>query len=226
MEATLEASSRQDFGKNAARRLRDKGRIPCVLYGEPGAQTKSATVPLQVDPKALMHILHLESGANTLINLKLEDGGEARVLVKEYQLHPVTHHLIHADFYRIAMDRLLTVRVPIIVRGEARGVKQQGGVLDLGQREIEVECLPADIPQHIEIDVSDLDLGRGIRVRDLAATGAWKAVSDPDTMLAHVVMPKAEPVAEEAAVVAAPAPTEPELIKKGKIEKPEEEEEE
>ncbi|MBI1873515.1 MAG: 50S ribosomal protein L25 [Acidobacteria bacterium] len=226
MEATLEARKRQDFGKNETRRLRASGRIPAVLYGQVGAEHKAEAVPLQVDPKALMHILHMESGANTLINLKL-DGGETRVLVKEYQLHPVTHHLLHADFYRIAMDRLLVVRVPIVIKGEARGVKQQGGVLDFVTREIEVECLPADIPQHIEVDVSDLDVGKGIRVRELASSPRWKAMSDPDGMITHVVMPKAEeaPV-EEAAVAAVAAPTEPELIKKGKVEKPEEEEEE
>lgn len=226
MEATLQASKRQETGKNAARRLRYAGRIPAVLYGDSGSgESKSAPTPLQVDPKALMQILHSESGANTLINLRLDEGGEARVLVKEFQLHPVTHHLLHADFYRVAMDRLLTVRVPIVLRGEARGVKQQGGIVDFSHREIEVECLPGDIPENIEIDVSDLDVGRGIRVRDLPTSPKWKAVSDPDTMLAHVVMPKAEAPPVEEAVAAAPAPTEPELIKKGKAEKPEEEEE-
>lgn len=225
MEATLEAHKRQDFGKNEARRLRASGRIPAVLYGQAGAERKAEAVPLQLDPKALMHILHLESGANTLINLKVEGAAETRVLVKEYQLHPVTHHLLHADFYRIAMDRVLIVRVPITIRGEARGVKQQGGVLDFVTREIEVECLPADIPQHLEIDVSDLDVGKGLRVRDLAPDPKWKPISDPDGMLAHVVMPKAEAAPAEEVAVAVPAPTEPELIKKGKVEKPEEEEE-
>ena len=227
MEATLEAQKRQDFGKNAARRLRYAGRIPAILYGDTGTDNKRQATSIQIDPKPLLYILHSDSGANTLINLKL-DGSETRVLVKEFQLDPVSRHLLHADFYRIAMDKLLIVRVPIIVRGEARGVKQQGGVLDTVHREVEVECLPADIPENIEIDVSDLDVGGGIRVRDLPTSPKWKTISDSDMMLAHVVMPKAEPVAEEAAAVvagAAPVPTEPELIKKGKVEKPEEEEE-
>jgi large subunit ribosomal protein L25 len=225
MEAKLEAVSRDQRGKNEARRLRREGRIPAVVYG--GTSDQSGTVAIAVDPKVLLRILHSESGANTLINLGVPGAAETRVLVKEYQLDPVTHHLLHADFYRISMDKAITVTVPVLVKGEARGVKQQGGLLDFVHREVEVECLPADIPENIEIDVSELMLGQSIRLRDVVTDGTWKAVSDLDTMLVHVITPKAEePAPVDAAVAALPAvPAEPEVIKKGKVEKPEEDEE-
>jgi large subunit ribosomal protein L25 len=225
MEATLEALNRDGFGKNEARRLRAGGQIPAVLYG--GQKPDEAAAPIAVDPKALMRILHSESGVNTLIALSV-NGSSTRVLVKEYQLDPVTHKLLHADFYRVAMDKLLTVSIPIVVRGEPKGVKQQGGVLDFVHREIEVECLPADIPEKIEIDVSELLVNQAVRVRDLAVDPKWKAITDGDVMLVHVMMPKAEepePTAADAAAAATAAPAEPEVIKKGKVEKPEEEEE-
>jgi large subunit ribosomal protein L25 len=221
MAATLDAVKRDTRGKNEARRLRAEGRIPAVVYG---GTADRAGLPIAVDPKALLRILHSESGANTLIGLQL-DGGDSRVMVKEYQLDPVTHHLLHADFYRVAMDKRLTVSVPIQVRGEAKGIKQQGAILDFVHREIEVECLPADIPENIEVDVSELMLGQSIRVRDLAQDPKWIAVSEPDLMIVHLVMPKAEeaPTPEATAAAATAAPAEPEVIKKGKVEKPEEE---
>ena len=140
------------------------------------------------------------------------------MLVKDYQLDPVTHQVLHADFYRVAMDKHAQVTIPIVVKGEPKGVKQQGGVLEFIRREIEIECLPADIPEHIDVDVSELMLHQGIRVRDVATNPKWKPVSDPDMMLVHVIMPKAEEVAAPAdAAAAAPAtPAEPEVIKKGK----------
>jgi large subunit ribosomal protein L25 len=226
MEATLEALKRDGFGKNEARRLRASGQIPAVLYG--GQKRDEAAEPIAVDPKALMRILHSESGANTLIALSV-DGSSTRVLVKEYQLDPVSHKLLHADFYRVAMDKLLTVSIPIVVRGEPKGVKQQGGILDFVHREIEVECLPADIPEKIEIDVSELLVNQAVRVRDLAADPKWKPLTDGDVMLVHVMMPKVEepePTAADAAAAATATPVEPEVIKKGKVEKPEEEVEE
>jgi large subunit ribosomal protein L25 len=220
MEVTLEAVKRGDKGKNEARRLRAAGRLPAVVYG-PSPSGKAGAVAVSVEPKALSRILHSESGANTLIALRIDGEGDARVLVKEYQLDPITHHLLHADFYRIAMDKAITVTVPILVKGEARGVKQQGGLLDFVHRQIEIECLPGNIPEHIEVDVTELLLNQGVRVRDLPTDGKWTAVSEPDTMLVHVVPPKA---VEEAAPaeVAAVGGTEPEVIKKGKTEKEEE----
>ncbi len=223
MEVSLDAVNREGRGKNEASRLRRSGRVPAVVYGGPSGEPNGT--PIAVDPKALLRILHSESGANTLIGLTVEGGGATRVLVKEYQLDPVTHELLHADFYRVAMDKPITVTIPIVVRGEARGVKQQGGLLDFVHREIEIECLPADIPEHLEIDVSELVLGQSIRLRDVVTDGKWKAVSDLETMLVHVITPKAEEPAPAEAAAAAPAmPAEPEVIKKGKVEKPEEEE--
>jgi large subunit ribosomal protein L25 len=172
-----------------------------------------------------MRILHSESGANTLINLTFE-GSEARVMVKEYQLDPVSHHLLHADFYQLAMDKAITVTVPIVVKGEPKGVKLQGGLLDFVTRDIQVQCLPTDIPGHIDVDVTEMMLHDSIRVRDLAVDPKWKPVTEGDTMLVHVVMPKAEESATAAATDAAAAPAataEPEVIKKGKTDEKDEE---
>jgi large subunit ribosomal protein L25 len=218
MEATLEAVTRDTFGKNEARRTRREGKVPAVLYGD----GKDAT-PIAVEPKALLRILHSESGANTLIALKIAGGESPRVLVKDYQLDPITHHVLHADFYKIAMDRVLRVTVPITVKGEAKGVKQQAGILEFIRREVEIECLPGDIPEHVELDVTELMLHQGIRVREIAVSPKVKFVSDPDLMVVHVVMPKAEeaPAAAEAAAAAPAAPAEPEVIKKGKKEEEE-----
>jgi large subunit ribosomal protein L25 len=217
MEAALEAVRRDQFGGNNAGRLRREGRIPAVLYG--GA---SGPESLSVDPKPLLQILR--SGANTLIVLKV-DGAETRVLVKHYQLDPVKHGLLHADFYRVAMDKVIRVTVPVHLTGEAKGVKAQGGIVDFVHRELVVECLPADIPEAITVDVTELMLHDGIRVRDVTG-GAWKPVTDGDTLIVHVVAPKAEaePAPAEAAAPGA-VPAEPEVIKKGKADKEAEEKE-
>jgi len=219
MEATLEAVRRATFGKNEAGRLRRAGRIPAVVYGD-----KRESESIAVDPKALLKILRSQSGVNTLISLKLDGAPDTKVLVREYQVHPVERELMHADFYYIAMDKVLRVTVPVHLTGEAKGVKVDGGVVDFVHRDIVVECLPADIPEHLVIDISNLGLHDGIRVRDLPV-GKWKAVSDADMLLVHVVPPKveAEPVAADAAAAAPTAPAEPEVIKKGKVEKPEDE---
>src|SRR5580765_684086 len=228
MEAVLEATVRDSRGKNEARRTRAGGKVPAVVYGTTGGGKAEATA-IAVEPKALRKILHSESGANTLISLKISGAkGDTRVLVKEYQLDPITHQILHADFHRIAMDRVLQITVPITVKGEAPGVKQQGGILEYVHRSIEVECLPADIPEHVEINIGDLMMHQGVRVRDIPVNPKWKPVTEADTMLVHVIMPKAEEVAApaaEGAVAAAPAmPAEPEVIKKGKKEEGEEEE--
>jgi large subunit ribosomal protein L25 len=217
MDATLEAAKRETTGKNEARRLRAAGRIPGTVYGVQKGGSATA-VSVAVDPKEVLRILHSDSGANTLINLRL-DGGETRVMVKEYQLDPITHHLLHADFYQLAMDKAITVTVPIVLKGEPKGVKLQGGLLDFVTRDVQVQCLPADIPEHIDVDVSELMLNQSIRLRDVAQSPKWKPVTDVDVMIAHVVMPKAEEVATpttEAGATAAAAPAEPEVVKKGK----------
>ena len=229
MEATLQADRRDRFGRNEAVRLRQAGKIPAVLYGGKGEAES-----LAVDPKALSKILHSESGLNTLIALKLgSTGADTRVLVKEYQVDPVSRKFLHVDFFRIAMDKLLRVTVPIRLTGEAKGVKAEGGVVDWVHRDMEVECLPADIPEHITIDISELGLHEGVRVKDLPTGGKWKPVSELDMLIVHVVTVKvveeptpAEGAAAAAAPGAAPAvPAEPEVIKKGKVEKPDEEKE-
>jgi large subunit ribosomal protein L25 len=219
MSSTLQAEKRETRGKNEARRLRASGKIPAVVYG--GAEKGKAS-EIAVDPKVLLRILHSESGVNTLIGLEGIGSGDTRVMVKEYQLDPVTHKLLHVDFYQIAMDRMLTVTVPIVLKGEAKGVKQQGGIVDFVNREIEIETLPGDIPENIAVDVSELMLNQGIRVRDIPTEGVkWKPVTDGDTMVVHVVALKVEEPPAEAAVVA-PGTAEPEVIKKGKTEKEEE----
>ena len=224
MEATLDAVKREGRGKNEANRLRAGGQIPAVVYGSKKDGKAPEGVALSVDPKAVLRILHSDSGANTLINLRV-DGTEARVMVKEYQLDPITHQLLHADFYALAMDKAITVTVPIVLKGESRGVKQQGGIVDFVTRDIEVQCLPTDIPDHIDVDISELMLNQSIRLKDLAQDPKWKAMTDGETMIVHVVMPKAEESAQAtdaAAAEAAPAAAaEPEVIKKGKEEKEE-----
>ena len=217
MEAVLEAVARDTFGKNEARRTRAAGKVPAVVYGASSAADERKAQAIAVDPKALLKILH--SGANTLISLKLE-GGEAKVLVKDYQLDPITHAVLHADFFKVAMDKTIQVTIPVVVKGESKGVKQQGGILEFVRREIDVECLPSDIPEHVEIDVTDLLVNQGIRVRDVATNPKWKPVTDAETMLIHIILAKAEESAAATTEGAAAGATaaEPEVIKKGKKE--------
>jgi large subunit ribosomal protein L25 len=216
MDATLQAVKRGDKGKNEARRHRAAGRLPAVIYGAGGS------MPVTVEPKALSRILHSESGANTLITLAVEGEADARVLVKEYQLDPVTRQMLHADFYRVAMDKPITVTVSVVLEGEPKGVKQQGGILDFVQREVEIECLPGDIPEHIVVDVSELMLNEGVRLRDVVKDVKWTPVSDLDTLLVHVITVRVaeEPAAADAAATAT-TPAEPEVAKKGKTDKDE-----
>jgi large subunit ribosomal protein L25 len=205
--ATLEATTRESRGKNEARRLRVAGRIPAVLYGGAGG-----AVPLSVDPKALSRILHSGSGVNSIISLDVQGQGVTQVLVKEFLLEPIKHSMLHADFYRLQMDKAITVTVSIVLKGEPKGVKLQGGVVDFPGREVEVECLPGDIPENLTIDVSELMIGQGVRLKDLSAGAKWTAVSDPDTLIVHVIAAKVEEAAPETAAAAA----EPEVVKKGK----------
>jgi len=205
--ATLEATTRESRGKNEARRLRAAGRIPAVLYG--GAD---GALAISVDPKVLSRILHSGSGVNSIIGLDVAGKGVTQVLVKEFLLDPIKHSMLHADFYRLQMDKAITVTVVISLKGEATGVKLQGGMVDFPNREVEVECLPGDIPEGLTVDVSDLMIGQGVRLKDLATGAKWTPVSDPDTLIVHVIAAKVEEAAPEAAVAAA----EPEVAKKGK----------
>jgi large subunit ribosomal protein L25 len=215
MQATLEAVKRDTRGKNEARRLRAAGKIPGVVYGGQGE-----ALAVAVEPRALSKILHSEAGVNSIIELHVQDGERVRVLVKDYLLNPIDHALLHADFYRVSIDKPIIVTVQIEVKGVPQGVKVQGGVLDFPTREVDIESLPLEIPESLVIDVSELLIGQGVRLRDIAANAKWKPVSDPDLMIVHVVPPRAEePAPGEAAAATPGAPAEPEVIKKGKTEK-------
>ncbi len=220
MEAVLEVVKRTTTGKNENNRTRAAGKIPAVVYGAQKEGDAVAPVPVAVDPKLFMKIMQSQSGLNTLITLKVPGEVDARVLVKAVQLDPLTTHPIHADFYRVNMDRRIRVTIPVVLRGEPRGVKLEGGVLDFLHREIEIECLPAEIPNSVELDVADLGLHDAIHLRDLAKDASWTPVTDGDTMLVHVVALRVsdEPAAEGAAAAPA-AGAEPEVAKKGKTDK-------
>lgn len=208
----VEAEARETFGKNAARRIRSSGRIPAVVYGGGGP-----SISLTIDPKSIVRILHSEAGHNAIFTLQIPDKAPARVMLRDWQWEPTRGSLIHVDMVRIARDAKLRVRVPIRVTGEPQGVKIQGGVLEFILREVEVECLPDDIPEHIILDVSELVIGRQLRVSDLPVSANVKVLAEPARVVAHVTAPKTEAAATtETAEV--PAPSEPELIRKRKAE--------
>ena len=219
MEALLDATIRTTFGKNEARRTRKAGKVPAVVYGAASEGASRDAVSIAVEPKALLKILHSEAGANTLISLKL-DGADTKVLVKDFLLDPVTRQVLHVDFYRVAMDRMIQVTIPVLLKGESKGVKLQGGLLEFVRREIEIECLPTDIPEHVDVDVSELMVNQGVRVRDVATNPKWRALTDLDTMLVHIILAKAEEAAATGDAATAGG-SEPEVIKKGKKEEAE-----
>lgn len=216
MEAVLEAVKRSGKGKNEARRLRAAGHLPAVVYGAQKAGDAISPTQVAVSPKEMMRILHSASGVNTLITLNVAGESTQRVLVREYQLDPVTQHLLHADFYRVNLERKISVSVPIVLHGDAKGVKQQDGVLEFLHKEIEVECLPTQIPEHIDVDVSELEVGQAIYVKDIAANATWVPLSENDLMLVHVVSAK---VSTDTGAEGAAAAPEPEVAKKGKTDK-------
>ncbi len=195
METTLNAEVRSERGKNVARRLRRGGLIPAVVYGE-GGTAGAGSVAVSVEPDEVSRVLHSESGANTLIGLSVGGEGSSKVLIKDFQVDPISHQLLHVDFYRVAMDRVITVTVPIELTGEAEGVKVQSGLIDFVQREVAVACLPSEIPEHLDIDVSPLMIGQGVRLKDLVEGAAWQPVSDPETLIVHVIAPRLEAEAE------------------------------
>ena len=211
-DIVVPAQSRTETGKNANRRLRAKGLVPGVVYG-----AKKDAVPVAVSPKEIVSILRSASGENTLFDLDI-GGGRRKVILKECQVEPIKGRLLHADFYEVALDKALQLNIPVEVHGTPVGVKTQGGILDFVTRELEVECLPADIPERITVDVSDLELGKHLRVSDLKVPERVKILTDPDVVVVHVVVPRAEeaPAAVEAAPVEGEVAAEPEVIKKGK----------
>lgn len=216
---TLEAQPRAAGNKNEARRVRRGGKIPAVVYGA-GKQA----APVSVDPRQVLRILHSETGHNTIFDLSLDGGERAKAMIVDWQYEPIKGKLLHIDLKRIAMDQKLKVMVPIELKGEPAGVKQQGGLLEQMLREVEVECLPADIPSFIEADVSELVFGKVLRVSDLPHTDKLKFITDANQPVAHITSVKEEaaPTPEAAAAEAAAAPAEPEVIKKGKQETEEE----
>ena len=214
----LEAQPRTPGTKNDARRVRRQGKVPGVVYGA-GKQT----MPVSLDPRQVARILHSETGHNTVFDLAIE-GQRTKAMIVDWQYEPIKGALLHIDLKRIAMDQKLRVNVPIELKGEAAGVKQQGGILEQIVREVELECLPGDIPNAIEVDISHLVFGLVLRVADLPKSAKLKFLTDPDQPVAHIISIKEEevPTVEAIAGEAAAAPAEPEVIKKGKQEAEEE----
>ena len=210
-EIVVAAESRTETGKNVNRRLRMKGLIPGVLYG-----SKKQVTAVAVSPKEIVTILRSASGENTLFDLDLA-GTRRKVILKAFQLEPIKHQLLHADFYEVALDKRLQVKVHIEIHGTPIGVKTQGGVLDFVTRELEVECLPMDIPERLSVDVSELEIGKHVRVSDIKVSDKVKVLTESDIVVVHVVAPRAEEeVAPAAEAVAVEGAAEPEVIKKGK----------
>jgi len=210
----LEAQAREAGNKNAARRVRGEGKIPAVLYG-----AGKDSVPVTVDPRQVARILRSETGHNTIFDLALDGGERLKAMIVDWQYEPIKGKLLHIDLKRIAMDKALRVSVPVFLKGEATGVKTQGGILEQILREVEVECLPADIPSHIDANVTDLVFGTVLRVSDLPHGEKLKFLTDPNHPVAHIILVKEEVAATPEAVAAeAGAPAEPEVIKKGKQE--------
>jgi len=210
----LEAQKREPGNKNAARRVRVEGKIPAIVYG---AGKDSASVA--VDPRQVLRILKSESGHNTIFDLAL-DSDRVKAMIVDWQFEPIKGKLLHVDLLRIAMDKKLTVTVPVLLKGEAQGVKTEGGILEQLLREVEIECLPADIPKSIEVDVSHLVFGIEVRVKNLPHSDKVKFLTEENQMIAHITSVKEEVVAtpEAVAEAATATPAEPEVIKKGKQE--------
>jgi large subunit ribosomal protein L25 len=211
----IEGQVREGRGKGPARRTRLTGMVPAVLYGG-----KKDAISLTVNAKQVARILRSETGHNTIFTVTVADGGDEKAMVRDWQVDPVSGKLLHVDLFRIAMDVRMRVMVPVHTFGEAQGVKLQGGVFETVTREVEVECLPGDIPEEFRVDVTDMMIGKQLRAADLPFDPAKiKLVTDPVRVIAHVVVLKKEeePVAD-AAVTADAAPAEPEVMKKGKKE--------
>jgi len=211
----IDGKVREDRGKNAMRRLRSAGTIPGTLYGG-----KGEAVALELQAQQLAPLFRTESGHNALLNVKLAGQAEQLAVLKDWQIDPLHGSLLHVDLLRVARDVRMRVRVPVHTHGEPVGVKQQGGVLEVISRDVEIECLPMDIPEEFRMDVSQMGLGKQLRFSDLPLDPQkMKLVSEARTVIAHVVTPKKEEeVTPDAAAAAVATPAEPEVIKKGKKE--------
>jgi len=210
----VEGAPRSERGKNEARRLRQSGKVPAVLYGGTGGP-----ITLSVNAKQVGAILRSESGHNTLFQVEL-GGKEEPAILKDWLVDPLSGKLLHVDLLRVAMDVRMKVKVPVHTFGEPAGVKVQGGIFEVVTREVEIECLPADIPTEFRMDVSGLMLGKQLRAGDIPLDAAkLKLLTEPERVIAHVVALRVEEEKPAEAVAAeAAAPAEPEVIKKGKKE--------
>jgi large subunit ribosomal protein L25 len=197
------------FNKNAARRVRVQGKIPAVVYG-----AGQDSVAVTVDPRIITKILHSDSGHNTIFDLDVTGASLVKAMIVDWQHEPIKGALLHIDLKRIAMDKMMTVSVPIQLVGVPTGVKNQGGILEHVLREVEIECLPADIPSHLDVDVSGLEINQSIHVSDLPHSGSIKFLGDEHATVAHVSVIREE--VAEAETADAAATTEPEVAKKGK----------
>jgi large subunit ribosomal protein L25 len=198
------------FNKNAARRVRVAGKIPGVIYG-----AKEPSIAVELDPKQILRILHSGSGHNTIFDVDVKGSARVKAMIVDWQYEPIKGSLLHIDLKRIAMDKAMVVEVPILLEGTPVGVKNEGGVLEQVLREVEIECLPADIPAHITFDVTGLKVNDVVRVSDLPHAGKLRFLTDEDATVAHVTLIKEEELPTPDAV-AAGAPAEPEVVKKGK----------
>jgi large subunit ribosomal protein L25 len=214
-DLVLEAEKREQTTKGTLNALRRGGRVPGVVYGD-----KGAPLSLSVNEKSLQLAIHSERGRNALITLKLADSSHP-VLVKEIQRHAITRAILHIDFHRVSLKQKVEAAVPVHVKGEAPGVKLGGGVLEHVTREVRVRCLPTEIPASIDVDVSTLQVGQGIKAKDLALPEGIELLNDPESIVINIVAPT---ILEEPTAAAATetASTEPEVIKKGKVEEGEE----
>ena len=210
----LEAQTREAGNKGMARRVRMGGKIPGVVYG-----AGKDSLPVSVDPRQVLRILHSDTGHNTIFDLNLS-GENTKAMIVDWQYEPIKGKLLHIDLQRIAMDKVLRGEVPIMLQGVPAGVKTEGGILEQMLREVEIECLPGDIPSHIDVDVTELAFGKVIRVSDLPHSEKLKFLTDENQPVAHVTSVKEEVVATPEAVAAdaTATPAEPEVIKKGKVE--------
>jgi large subunit ribosomal protein L25 len=207
LEAVVATPREGKFNKNAARRVRVAGKIPAVVYG-----AGQDPVAVTVDPKVITRILHSDSGHNTIFDLSVTGTSLVKAMIVDWQNEPIKGKLLHIDLKRIAMDKMMRVSVPIQLVGVPVGVKNQGGILEHVLREVEIECLPADIPSHLDVDVTALELNGSIHVSDLPHSGSIKFLGDEHATVAHISAVKEETAAEVVAV----APAEPEVAKKGK----------
>jgi large subunit ribosomal protein L25 len=208
IEAVVATVREGKFNKNAARRVRVAGKIPAVIYG-----AGQEAVAVTVDPKVITKILHSESGHNTIFDLNVEGSAVVKAMIVDWQNEPIKGKLLHIDLKRIAMDKTMRVSVPIQLVGVPTGVKTQGGILEHVMREVEIECLPGDIPSHLDVDVTGLELHGIIHISDLPHSGSIKFLGEENATVAHVTIIKEEAPAADAV---AAAPTEPEVAKKGK----------